>query len=171
MSEITVLRATKTVAPKGYDIVELAYKTDEGKTKGMKLFGFGKQKENSAVAAAALPGDVLDVTFQQNDKGYWEFGTVKATGKNVSIKSDAASSTSTGPIGNSTPSKGNWETSEERAARQVFIVRQSSVSNAIAYFEASKQKPTVEDVVVVAKQFEAYVFGNSAPVKQTGDVE
>lgn len=162
MSKITVIRSTKSVAEKGYPIVELAYKTEDGKTKGMKIFGFGNQKEVSEIAGAAQAGDVLEASFRQNQKGYWEFSDLKNTGTQVAQqKSDASDTYSAGK----TP-RGTWETSEERAQRQVMIVRQSSVSSAVAL----KPKGTPEEIIEVAKQFEAYVFGKETKQPQ-GDVE
>ena len=169
MSKITVIRSTKSVAEKGYPIVELAYKTEDGKTKGMKIFGFGNQKEVSEVAGAAQAGDVLEASFRQNQKGYWEFSDLKNTGEKA--EKATASSGSTGNA-NANVSRGNWETSEERAARQVMIVRQSSLSTAQAFLEASKVKHVCQDVIEVAKAFEAYVLGKETPKQQpTGDVE
>lgn len=170
MSKITVVRVNKTVAPKGYEIVELVYKTDEGKVKQMKMFGFLK-KDLFAVAANSKQGDVLEASFQQSDKGYWEFGSLKATGETTTLDVSNPSTVGSATLGGvSGSTKGNWETSEERANRQVLIVRQSSLSNAVAYFEAAKQKPSVEDVVSVATQFETYVLGKPSKIQQTGEI-
>jgi hypothetical protein len=154
MSKITVIRAAvSTPVGKTYQVCELAYKTDEGKTKGMKLFGFGAQKANYDVASKAAQGDVLEAQFRQNDKGYWEFSSLTSTGEKEVVQASA------GAAHNAGATKSNWETSDERAARQVLIVRQSSLSSAVAFVEAVKQKATVEDVVGIAKVFEDFVFG------------
>ena len=63
----------------------------------------------------------------------------------------------------STSPKSTYETPEERAKRQVLIVRQSSLSSAIELLKTDKKSPTVPEVLQVAKQFEAYVFGNDDP--------
>ena len=61
---------------------------------------------------------------------------------------------------NATP-KSTYQTAEERAQTQIYIVRQSSLSNSISYFKLlEKEQLNVEDVIMVAKQFEAYVFEN-----------
>jgi hypothetical protein len=166
MSKITVLKSTKTMAEKGYPIVELAYKTEDGKTKGMKIFGFGQQKANADVAGSAKSGDVLEATFQQNQKGFWEFKSLAATGETSNAVSSGTGGTTSGSTGTSRTS---WETAEERAARQILIVRQSSLSTAVSFAEVSKTKPSVEEVIEIAKKFEAYVMGQK--VTQTGDVE
>jgi hypothetical protein len=57
--------------------------------------------------------------------------------------------------------KSNYETADERAARQVMIVRQSSISNAVALLKTEKHTPTTEEVLAVAKQFENFVLGKS----------
>lgn len=181
--KITVVRVTKTEQEGkfgNYPVVELAYKTDDDKTKGMKIYGFGPNKEIAAVAGSSQQGDVLEAEFHQTAKGFWEFASLKNTGEKASVPNSGVSSGSSGPSEARSTPKGNWETSEERAARQVMIVRQSSLSNAVAFFDVAKVKPSVNDVIEVAKQFEAFVLGrgesNFASVSarktiQTGDVE
>jgi len=59
-----------------------------------------------------------------------------------------------------TSPKSTYETPEERALRQVMIVRQSSLSNAVAMFAAQGiKKLSPQEVITVAKQFESYVLG------------
>lgn len=58
---------------------------------------------------------------------------------------------------NVTP-KSNWETSEERAKKQVYIIRQSSISSAVALAASLKFKG-IGEVLEVAKQFEEFVMG------------
>jgi hypothetical protein len=53
--------------------------------------------------------------------------------------------------------KNTYETADERAHKQVYIVRQSSISSAIALLPKAK----VEDILQTAKQFEEYVFGKN----------
>ena len=146
---------------KGYEVVEVAYKDPEGKTKGMKVLDF-VQREVFKSLEGVNDGDILDVEFEQNDKGYWQFKSVqKGTAPQ---KTDGASvqANRTGSV-----SKGNWETSEERAARQVMIVRQSQLTNTISYFELTKHtKATPQDVIAVAKIFESFVLGTEAPVER-----
>jgi hypothetical protein len=59
---------------------------------------------------------------------------------------------------------GSWETPEERALKQVYIVRQSSIANAIALLavEGPGITPDVEWVIATAKTFENYVFDGVA---------
>jgi len=162
--QITVIRSTLSKAPKGYPIIELAYKSDDGKTKGMKILGFGTQKAIVDTLTGLETGTVLDVEFEQNDRGYWQFRSVKSTGK----KEDVAAAVDAPKA----KSGSNWETTEERAARQVMIVRQSSLGHAVAYLTALEPKGLTKspnDVVDVARVFETYVL--SQDKQPTGDVE
>ena len=164
MSRITVLKVNKTKADKGYIIVELAYKTEDGKTKGMKIFPFGDQKEIHAVASDLQQGDVLEASFKKNEKGFWDFAALQKTGEKT-----AQTSTSSGQG----VSRGGWETAEERAEKQGKISKQAVLNTAVAYFEVNKGKPTPEQVVEVAQYFLDYVNGKQQQVtnQPTGDVE
>ena len=68
-----------------------------------------------------------------------------------------------------TSPKSTYETPEERALRQVMIVRQSSISSAIAYLNANKKNYTVMELVNVAKQFENHVFDKG--VEDDGSID
>lgn len=67
--------------------------------------------------------------------------------------------TNTKPTGANPAPKSNYETPEERAKKQVYIVRQSSLSTATGLLTLQgKKTATKEEVVTLAKFFEAYVF-------------
>ena len=62
-------------------------------------------------------------------------------------------------------------TPEERAKKQVYIVRQSSISSAIAYATGVKAVKTVDELLGIAKMFESYVFNNVDDVEVEGDAQ
>jgi len=161
MPSITVLKSDITTAKnrngKPYNVCEFAYKDDTGKVKSMRIFGFGNSEAAYKVATAAVPGDVVDAVFQQNDKGYWEFASLTATDKKEDVTAVAATPATSG--------KSNWETSDERAARQLMIVRQSNLKTAVAMFECNKAKATPEDVIKVALMFEEFVMAKNGEVE------
>jgi hypothetical protein len=99
-------------------------------------------------------GESFDVAVTKNAKGYDVWSTIGAVG---TIKPTTASG-ATKVIGS------NYETAEERAVKQRYIVRQSSLANAIAYYNSSLDKPhlDVEQILDIARQFEEFVF---EPVK------
>ncbi len=70
----------------------------------------------------------------------------------------------------STKFQSTYETPEERAKKQVYIVRQSSLANAIAACKANELD--VEELIIIAKKFEAYVFDNTeVKAEQDNEVE
>lgn len=141
-----------------YKVAEVAYSAD-GKTKGMKVLAFAQPEVFKALEAInPKQGDILDVQFSQNDKGYWQFASVEKGAASAGTSSNTTQSASS-------PARGNWETPDERAQRQIMIVRQSSISSAVALSEAQKAKKTPADIIEDAKIFEAYVLGTTPAVE------
>lgn len=131
-----------------YDAWKLIYTNNNGETKDItkhrKSLDFGGLREKLESLSA---GDVFNATLEKNDKGFLE---VK------DISKGEAEAMPTAPKTNTT--KSPYETPAERAARQVLIVRQSSLANAIAYYELLKAKPEPGQVIAVAKDFADWVF-------------
>ena len=174
MATKVVVLKNEVVTPTGkkYQVCEFGYKLEDGKVKGMRIFGFGPQKANFDVASKASQGDILDAEFQQNDKGYWEFRSLVNTGAKGNPEAQPATVGAAGTAASATKSGGNWETSEERARRQTYIILQSSISNAIEYLKAFGEDRvddvdiTQADVVECAEYFYNYVVNGPR-----GDVE
>ncbi len=102
-------------------------------------------------------GDRVDVvTVKEGD--YWQW---KAIAKEGDAPPRVEATKSTGGGGKVIGS--NYETAEERARRQVYIVRQSSIASAIQLIdkESIEKAKAVDEVLGIAKRFEDYVFGNS----------
>lgn len=170
---ITILNVTIETKPttKGsYQSADVAYKNNSfgGKVEGKKVMSFGATKDAFTVLASAQPGDTYDVTVVKNDKGYNDWVSMQKAG------AASAASPSSAPVGaarsNATPAPRNtYETPEERAKKQVYIVRQSSVANAITLLGiGAKTPPVVDDVIGVAKKLEAYVFEQPKLGGETG---
>lgn len=161
---IKVIAITKgqKMSAKGtpYEQLEVTYKnlTYNNKTETKLLLPFGAQKSAFEALSNAIAGDEFTVQVQKNAKGYndWVSATPGAT-----APAPAQAFASGGVGGQATASpRSNYETPEERAKRQIYIVRQSSVSNAIELLTTgAKAPPAVEDVLKVAKEFENFVFG------------
>ncbi len=142
---------TKTSkAGKPYQVAVVEYRDDSGKLQERNIMPFGSQKNAFDSLSGITPG-TYSITMEKNDQGYWDWVGVGAPNTEASTPARASS----------TPTPRNtYETPEERALRQKFIIRQSSLTNAIALYELDKKKtPTVQDVIQVAKQFEDFVFG------------
>lgn len=150
--QIEILAVTSVVKPtaKGsYTQLDVAYKRD-GKTEGKKIMSFGAGQPAFNVLKNATSGQVYTVTSVKNEQtGYWDWTNAEA---------GAAGSAPTGKAPALSAPKNTYETAEERAAKQVYIVRQSSLSNAIALLKNDKKATDVKEVIATAKQLEAYVF-------------
>jgi hypothetical protein len=142
-----------SVEEKGkYKMAEVAYKGGDGKVTSKKLMSFN-HPEVFKTFADAKQGAVFQVESQKNDKGYWDW---------ISASIGGAVAKASPTTGNASP-KSTYETAEERANRQVLIVRQSSLSNAVEFLGLNTKKiPSVQEVVEVATFFENYVFGKTS---------
>ena len=87
-----------------------------GKEHSYKLMSF-VNKDAYLLLKSAKSGDVFYVVCNKNDKGYWQW--------------DQVSREAMQPKANPSP-RSTYETPEERAQKQIYIVRQSSLTNAIA---------------------------------------
>lgn len=138
-----------------YSMLEVTYKS-EGQTKAKKLMSFGAGANAFATLKAAQNGEVFQVTSQKNDKGFWDWINVTKGGSATASVGGTSVAASPSP-------RSTYETPEERAHRQILIVRQSSVSSAIEYLKLNgKKTPNVNDVLEAARAFEDFVFGHAA---------
>ena len=152
---------TVPTAKGSYQTAELAFKnlSFQGKVEGRKIMSFGAAASTFKVLTASSAGDVFEIEVVKNDKGFNDW--VSAIPSVAGAASPAASTTSSAGSKTAAPAaRSSYETPEERALRQVLIVRQSNISSAVALLSVGgKSALKVEDVLVVAKQLEQYVFG------------
>jgi hypothetical protein len=132
-----------------YQMLEVAYKNlKDGKVGAKKLMSFN-DKVVFSTFAEAKSGDIFEVTSEKKGD-FWEW-TAASRGQGPS----APSATSTGV--NKAP-KSTYETPEERARRQVYIMKQSSVSSAIALLgTGAKAPPALTDVLKTAQEIYNWV--------------
>lgn len=169
---VNVSVATVPTAKGSYQVADVAYKNKsfQDKLEGKKVMSFSNKDVFTTLSNAKF-GDVFDVSRVKNDKGFWDWVGLSSGGVGVvAVPSNAAGSSPTGSVpsvvktGTVTP-KSNYETSEERAARQVLIVRQSSISSAVEFAVANKIKDE-EEVLRLATRFVDYVFGKDGAAKE-----
>jgi len=159
----------------GYNVVEIAFK-QEGKVGGKKIVDFAAPDVYKAVLGLKSK-DIANVVIEKEEgrdgKEYWQWKSVdKGTGDSAS--GDVSSSDSpraTGPIVSGAKAPGrvtgsNYETPDERTARQLLIVRQSSVTAALKFYEQTEADVGRQEVVELAEFFKDYVYnGVSAAEK------
>ncbi len=159
---------------KPYKTLQVAFKnlTFGNKIEGKSLMGFGAQAAAADALAAAAPGSRFEITVTKNASGFNDWtGAVPAAADAAPAAQPARAFT---PGAQSAANPRGFPTEEERAKTQVYIVRQSSITNATAALSVgAKNPPTAEAVIERAKQYEAYVFGQgdaAGPSSEFDDV-
>lgn len=148
------LNATITKAQGGtYKGAEIVFKDANGKVQTKNIH------ENGLKYAPAVkngleslePGDNFTVEMEKKDD-FWTWVSIK---KGIEQEEKQKTNTQQSTTTKST----SWETAEERAARQKLIVRQSSLTNALAFLVLKgKTHATEEDVIETATTFYNWVF-------------
>ena len=155
----TSVTSKQNKSNKTYQELEVAYKnlSFNGKVESKKLFDFGAQAESFKTLATAKGADHYEVEVVKNNAGYNDW--VKVT-KGTSVPTATAGSAApTHTTVASVGTKGGWETPEERAKKQIYIVRQSSISAAVnALSVGVKTPPKAVEVIEYARELEQYVF-------------
>jgi len=151
-----------TKTNKDYKFLEVTYKnlTFDNKVEAKKVMPFGS-KEVFSTLESAKPGATFTILREKDKDGYWQWIGI-AVGETKLETTMAADNPKPAQAATAAP-KSNFETSEERATRQVLIVKQSSVSSAVAYLNHNKTKYTVQDILDTADVLYKYVF-NVTPV-------
>jgi hypothetical protein len=140
---------------RSYQSLEVTYKGADGKVGNKKLMSFSNPSVFKA-AGSWNKGDVVEVVSQKDDQGYWQWTGIGTEG-GAPVAPAPASSTSGARVTGS-----NYETKEERAARQELIVRQSSLSNAISILTVGAKTVSKAEVLSLATELSDWVFGKDA---------
>ena len=160
------LNATITKASGGtYKGAEIVFKDANGKVQTKNIH------ENGLKYAPAIkngleslePGDNFTVEMEKKDD-FWTWISIK---KGIEQEEKQKSTTQQSTTTKST----SWETAEERAARQKLIVRQSSLTNAVAFLaiQPGTMSITEVDVIETATTFYNWVFEQE--VDENADVD
>lgn len=100
-----------------------------------------------------MVGQTVEVE-NKKDGDFWQWVSIQT----VDASNASASGTAPAPVTNRV-SGSNYETKEERVARQVLIVKQSSASTAAAiHAVGAKAPPKIEDVIKTAQALTDWVF-------------
>jgi hypothetical protein len=155
---IEVIQSKVTSHPSstgGYQKAEVTYKDlGSGKVAAKSVMSF-KNPKVFAEMVNAKPGQVFSVESEKEGQ-YWEWKSVGQGGTPVPTQSLNIPPKKEGV--NAAP-KSNYETAEERAARQVLIVKQSSLSVAASVLSVgAKSPPNSDEVIALAQKFTDWVF-------------
>jgi hypothetical protein len=104
-------------------------------------------------------GQEVEVTVTKNANGYNEWAAIAPFTGNSDTPSTPVGSPSTGTPVRVTGS--NYETPAERAQKQVYIVKQSSISASLEFHKlVGTEQLKLDDVIATAQHFVDYVFDN-----------
>ncbi len=103
-------------------------------------------------------GQEVDIVLTKNAAGYSEWASIDAADAGASPATASASSPAASTAAPTRVTGSNYETPQERASKQVYIVKQSSLSAAINLATANKEKATPAEIIATAQQFVDYVF-------------
>lgn len=163
-----------------YDAYELVYRTPENEVKqfAKPITGLKFNKPLASALASIKPNDAFTLTLEKNKADYWEpksiqVGDVGQAQVSIAQVSGTPQVTSVGSRGASRVTGSTYETPDERAKKQVVIVRQSCLAQAVAIadlqFRVSVQigavpnLPDVNHILDIASVLEAHVNDNIGP--------
>ena len=138
---------------RAYQLAEVNYKNlYDGKVASKKLLQFNGAYK---VISNGKQGQKFTVNTEKNEKGYWDW-----TSAVVLTKDDFSNEATIAPVKTTPAPRSTYETPEERARKQVYICRQSSLERAIEllFHNKGKESITPEEVIEVAKVFVDYIF-------------
>lgn len=153
---LSVEVSTKTSkAGKNYQNAEVAYKNfDSGKVESKNINQYNKTFKFVTEAAA---GQTAEIGVIKNDGGYWEWDSFKRVVMTEQEKAAPVQEAAKAAIVST--AKSTYETPDERARKQCYIVKQSSLSLAKDLLSVgAKSPPKKEEVVELAQYFVDYVF-------------
>ena len=162
----------KTKTNKDYKFLEVTYKnlSFDGKVESKKIMPFGS-KEVFKELENAQSGDVFTLLREKDNDGYWQWVGISAGDVEIEQTSAPATAQAAPKAGGAAPAKSTFETPEERAKKQIYIVRQSSLATAVDLLKTDKKVPSVDEVIAVAQQFSDYVFGADKKVAVANPVK
>lgn len=144
---------------RSYQSMEVTYKGENGNVASKKLMSFSNP-DVFKTAQTWAKNDTVNVNTQKDDNGYWQWLSILGEGESAPVPVQGKATAT--PNKSATRVTGsNYETKEERASRQVMIVRQSSISSAVNALTADGKSPTANEVLDLAKTFEAYVMDSN----------
>jgi hypothetical protein len=148
--QITIKEVSVEKVVKGktkYSVANVSYDY-QGEARTQKILSFTNPAVFDAVQELQS-GDRLEVTTTKNEAGY----NVWAKIEKITGEAKTAAAPNTGKVIGS-----NYETPQERAENRVRIVRQSSLSNAIATLSVGAKVLNPEDILGLAERYFDWVY-------------
>lgn len=153
MSKVKIEEVKVSVTQKGknsYSMAECTFSNERGEgNKVKKVMSFSNPAVFEIVSKIKSP---TWVEIENDGAPYYNWSSMKLVNDEPV---DVVKAPSFGKVIGST-----YETADERKAKQLLIVRQSSISNAIEYLKQSEDVQwNVQNVLDIAQEFVDYVYG------------
>lgn len=161
---VSVSVETVNSGRKNYRKATVIY-TFNGQARTQNVMDFSNPAVFKTVASweGAPPADEVEVEVGKNAGGFNEWRSIGAAGSTASASSETSSAPTSAPRSGTyqAPAR-DFETRDERAARQVLIVKQSSLERAVDILKARgfEDELTVEAVTEVAQRLADWVLDN-----------
>lgn len=180
--KVTDITEPKVVAKgkNSWNEVTVTYTGKQGsKSKTLRSF-VDKEAYVFFTSDGVKAGDTVEVDMKK-EGDYWNWkGAKVVNGAEQSASSNTGQRESTGA-----GKRGDWETSEERAAKQRYIVRQSSIDYSLKFWDLQLRyprttatgvmstAPTITQILKTASIFEGNVFEGKIepPAREAVEVE
>ena len=140
-----------------YQSLEVTYKNESGQAGNKKLMSFSNP-DVFKTAQTWQKGDKINVDTVKDSNGYWQWTKILKEGEAPSAQPSQGSSASTGG-GATRVSGSNYPTADERAQTQVYIIRQSSLTNAVTTLATTGKPVSSDEVLTLARVYEGHVLG------------
>lgn len=167
--QVIVREVTIEPAPNGkkYQVANVVF-DQGGQNKKTRVMSFAAPQVFDTLKNLPRNSLVNVETTQNGQYQNWSHVSIAdSTGTDTTSAAPAAKAYTGGKVTGS-----NYETAAERAKKQVYIVRQSSISAAVAALATgAKTPPSAEAILTLAKQFEEFVFDDGqldAETEQAG---
>lgn len=136
-----------------------------GKIEAKQIFPFSVSKDLFEKVKALEAGQAYSVNTEKDEKGFWIWTEID--------RQDGATMAATPARGAAVPTTGRpqYETASERAARQVYIIKQSSLANAISLLKTEKVQPSPQEVIEVAQLFTNWVMDSPGKEPDIADMK
>lgn len=144
---------------KTYYQVEVTYKDlDKDKVGAKKLMSFSYPEVFNTLSKAEK-GENYEVTLKKEGE-YWNWVDVSLSTGEPAVKNSDETETPTRVVQGK-----DYETREERAQKQIYIIRQSCLSNAVSYLTATGTAFDQHAIFSVAADMEQWVLRKD-PMKE-----
>lgn len=160
--KIVSVTVEAVVGRKNYKKAVVIY-TFNGQARTQNVMDFANPSVFKTVAGweGNPPAGEVEVEVGKNAGGFNEWRSIDATSAGGSSSGSQEAPAQAAPrSGSYSAPVRDFENREERAARQVLIVKQSSLTAALKYLEQKGGAIEVEDVTNVAQQFTEWVFAD-----------